>query len=540
MLTLVLRRVSRVTPVSYVRRYCRNTLPVLTLYTKDPCPLCDKAKEALEPLKHKFVLQQVDIGRPENRAWRDKYKWDIPVFHLNGRFVMKHRLDEDLLRKLLDDQHESSGESTWTPSQELRDSLVDMYTDNPQVNAELRRRLPSPGQRPLSPVHNSGAETSDGLVVLQVPSSSTVPLLAQGRTSCPASSRTSAGVADMETDSGHSLPGPETWEGPGDPTPGGLDVSSGRRDVAVGRTATCGQAPPLYVEDDKVSLLLRELDALRDANEKLLDRLCLKEEELQRKEVELMVNTNEAKAWERSSEFLDELLSARKDRDEAMMSRVLLANQERDEALRHVARLQRAAEWDSTDKLPLGDGDLEVEELVQRVCDSASAQEVARFGSALVERVRLVMRRRRDIAAEEMKAVMDERDASLAECRRLRQEVTRESERTANEEEPIRLRRERDAASPDGKRPEAELQMLRANRSTQQIVKAPHRVDGQPRTPPLLAQLQQLSEDKLRMEAELLRCREAERDARERGRRLERLVDVLRKKVGAGSLRAVV
>ncbi|XP_061553402.1 mirror-image polydactyly gene 1 protein isoform X2 [Phycodurus eques] len=436
-----------------------------------------------------------------------------------------------VVRRLFTRSPESSGESTWTPSQELRDSLVDMYTDNPQVNAELRRRLPSPGQRPLSPVHNS---------VLQVPSSSTVPLLAQGRTSCPASSRTPAGVADMETDSGRSPPGPETWEGPGDPTPGGLDVSSGRRDVAVGRTASCGQAPPVYVEDDKVSLLLRELDALGDANEKLLDRLRLKEEELQRKEVELMVNTNEAKAWERSSEFLDELLSARKDRDEAMMSRVLLANQERDEALRHVARLQRAAEWDSTDKLPLGDGDLEVEELVQRVCDSASAQEVARFGSALVERVRSVMRRRRDIAAEEMKAVMDERDASLAECRRLRQEVPRESERTASEEAPIRLRRERDAASPDGKRPEAELQMPRADRSTRRIVKAPPRVDGQPRTPPLLAQLQQLSEDKLRMEAELLRCREAERDARERARRLERLVDVLRKKVGAGSPRAVV
>ncbi|XP_077394824.1 glutaredoxin-like protein C5orf63 homolog [Festucalex cinctus] len=104
MLTLVLRLVSHVTPVSCVRCYCRGTLPVLTLYTKDPCPLCDEAKEALQPLKHKFVLQQVDISLPENRAWRDKYKWDIPVFHLNGRFVMKHRVDVDLLHKLLDDQ----------------------------------------------------------------------------------------------------------------------------------------------------------------------------------------------------------------------------------------------------------------------------------------------------------------------------------------------------------------------------------------------------------------------------------------------------
>uniref|UniRef100_A0A3Q2X9S2 Glutaredoxin-like protein n=1 Tax=Hippocampus comes TaxID=109280 RepID=A0A3Q2X9S2_HIPCM len=104
MLNLVLRR------VSHVRRYCRNNLPVLTLYTKDPCPLCDEAKEALQPLKHKFVLRQVDISRPENRAWRVKYKWDIPVFHLNGRFVMKHRVDVKLLNKLLDDQSSKNNE----------------------------------------------------------------------------------------------------------------------------------------------------------------------------------------------------------------------------------------------------------------------------------------------------------------------------------------------------------------------------------------------------------------------------------------------
>jgi len=50
-----------------------------------------------------FVLQQVDISLPENRLWWDRYRWDIPVFHLNGRFVMKHRVDVALLDKLLQD-----------------------------------------------------------------------------------------------------------------------------------------------------------------------------------------------------------------------------------------------------------------------------------------------------------------------------------------------------------------------------------------------------------------------------------------------------
>ncbi|XP_049895701.1 mirror-image polydactyly gene 1 protein-like, partial [Epinephelus moara] len=58
--------------------------------------------------------------------------------------------------------------------------------------------------------------------------------------------------------------------------------------------------------------------------------------------------------------------------------------------------------------------------------------------------------------------------------------------------------------------------------------------------PPLQVQVQQLAREKQSMEAELQRCQEAEREARERVRRLERLVEVLRKKVGTGSLRAVI
>lgn len=50
-----------------------------------------------------FVLQQVDISLPENSVWFNRYRWDIPVFHLNGRFVMKHRVDVVLLDKLLQD-----------------------------------------------------------------------------------------------------------------------------------------------------------------------------------------------------------------------------------------------------------------------------------------------------------------------------------------------------------------------------------------------------------------------------------------------------
>nr|XP_057947159.1 mirror-image polydactyly gene 1 protein-like isoform X1 [Doryrhamphus excisus] len=433
-----------------------------------------------------------------------------------------------------------------------------MYRDNPQVNQELRQRLPSPGQQKLSPTYSlaptlapvaprSSPEPAERPAVLQVlpssPRSSCPPLPSHSGAVHQVSSRTSGGVRDMEADlspNTRSPLWPEMWDGGGQsaasagPSASGL-VSSGHQDAR----ASSDQVPPLD-RDKKVALLLRELDALRDTNKKLLDQLSLKEEELQRREVELRAEQKEAEAWERPSELLDQLLCAHKDRDEALMSRVLLANQERDEALHRVSQLQQDARSDS-DTMALEDCDLEVEELLQRVCDSASVQEVTRFGSALVQRLRQATQRRHDITSQEMKAVMDERDRSLAKCRRLEQEVMQERQQRASKDKLIKLHKERDAAMVDKKRLEGE-HALQVNTSAVQLVKSPPPVpaDGPQEAPPLLAQLQQLANDKQSLEAELVRCQEAEREASERVCRLERLVEVLRKKVGTGSLRAVV
>ncbi|KAB5543604.1 hypothetical protein PHYPO_G00081160 [Pangasianodon hypophthalmus] len=90
------------TPSRFIRTSCsQRSLPILTLFTKDPCPLCDEAKEVLEPYKHRFVLQEVDITLPENSVWFDRYKYDIPVFHLNGQFLMMHRVNTEVLEMRL-------------------------------------------------------------------------------------------------------------------------------------------------------------------------------------------------------------------------------------------------------------------------------------------------------------------------------------------------------------------------------------------------------------------------------------------------------
>ncbi|XP_047585910.1 glutaredoxin-like protein C5orf63 homolog isoform X2 [Lutra lutra] len=71
----------------------KTILPVLTLFTK-------------------VILQEVDITLPENSAWYERYKFDIPVFHLNGQFLMMHRVDISKLEKQLQ-KLEQQGAGCW-------------------------------------------------------------------------------------------------------------------------------------------------------------------------------------------------------------------------------------------------------------------------------------------------------------------------------------------------------------------------------------------------------------------------------------------
>ncbi|KAM9777971.1 mirror-image polydactyly gene 1 protein [Neosynchiropus ocellatus] len=481
--------------------------------------------------------------------------------------------------------------SPWTPSRELRDSLVDMYTANPQVNEELRLRLPSPARQTLldlsrsSPDQRNSSQASQQHLVSPashrrsasplshsrsvspippVPqrrsvtpvspislrrSASPVSPLSQRRSASPVSppahGRAVSPVSplphraslspvsplprrllsqlnfastgkrgDMELDHSPSSPGIQRrTDSPGAAQAGGQEVLT---ENSLTETA-----------DKNIPLLLKELDALRDINKRLHDQLLHKEEELQRREVE--EELREAREWEgpggERPGLLEEVLSSQKNRDQAMMSRLLRANEERDEALLRVQRLQQAAKVDTGSR---AHPHMEVEELLQRVCEAETAEDVQQFGAVLVQNLQLARQRRREITAQEMKAVMEERDGSVMKCKRLEQERMQEKASMLSKEELLRLQEERDAALEERRQLEVELQSLRDALSS---------ATG---SLPTTVQLQQLSREKQSVEAELQRCQEAEHEATERVRRLERLVEVLRKKVGTGSLRAVI
>ncbi|KAL0120685.1 hypothetical protein PUN28_008392 [Cardiocondyla obscurior] len=78
--------------------------PKLTLYTKNPCPLCDVLKSDLRiRFADRYQLEEVDITARGNECYFKLYRYDIPVLFLEGQYLCKHRLDVDLLERRLDE-----------------------------------------------------------------------------------------------------------------------------------------------------------------------------------------------------------------------------------------------------------------------------------------------------------------------------------------------------------------------------------------------------------------------------------------------------
>jgi glutaredoxin len=85
------RRWASVTGTVYYE--ANDTAPTVKLFTKDGCTLCDKVKDVLAEVRggYPHTLIQVDITDTEHNEWFAKYKYDIPVLHLEDKFWIKHR-----------------------------------------------------------------------------------------------------------------------------------------------------------------------------------------------------------------------------------------------------------------------------------------------------------------------------------------------------------------------------------------------------------------------------------------------------------------
>lgn len=75
----------------------------LTFFTKQDCGLCEAAWFVIRKVRREipFECEKVDITAEGNEAWFSRYRHDIPVVHLDGREVLRHRVEERTLRALL-------------------------------------------------------------------------------------------------------------------------------------------------------------------------------------------------------------------------------------------------------------------------------------------------------------------------------------------------------------------------------------------------------------------------------------------------------
>ena len=67
--------------------------PTVSLFTKEGCTLCDKAVEVLRQAAETqpHTLRAVDITDAEHEQWWGRYKYDIPVLHIDDVYWAKHR-----------------------------------------------------------------------------------------------------------------------------------------------------------------------------------------------------------------------------------------------------------------------------------------------------------------------------------------------------------------------------------------------------------------------------------------------------------------
>ena len=74
-------------------------LPRVTLFTRPGCSLCEPVRFIIRKAQQRlpFAYSEVDISLPQHSTHLARYTDDIPVVHVNGREVARHRLTEPQL-----------------------------------------------------------------------------------------------------------------------------------------------------------------------------------------------------------------------------------------------------------------------------------------------------------------------------------------------------------------------------------------------------------------------------------------------------------
>ncbi|XP_059566887.1 mirror-image polydactyly gene 1 protein isoform X2 [Myotis daubentonii] len=334
-------------------------------------------------------------------------------------------------------------------------------------------------------------------------------------------------------------------------------------------------------KDKTIAFLQTELDILRASHKKLQEKLS-KEDKEQRElklKLELYEKATEAQIAEKTAALVEEVYFAQRERDEAIMSRLQIANEERDEAIARANHMEMSLKL--LENINPEENDMTLQELLNRINNADTGMAIEKNGAIIVDRIYKTKACEKRITAEEMNAVIEERDAALSQCKRLEQELHRLKEQNQtsannvrhltaenNQERALKakllaMQQARETAVQQYKKLEEEIQTLRVYYSLHKSLSQEENLKDQfnhtlttyeealknrenivsitqQQNEELAAQLQHALADRVNLESELRLAVEASRAADDKVQKLERLVDVLRKKVGAGPVRTVI
>ncbi|XP_045360257.1 mirror-image polydactyly gene 1 protein isoform X2 [Camelus bactrianus] len=298
-------------------------------------------------------------------------------------------------------------------------------------------------------------------------------------------------------------------------------------------------------KEKTIAFLLKELDVLKASNKKLQEKLT-KEDKEQRKlklKLELQEKATEAQIAEKTAALVEEVYFAQKERDEAVMSRLQLANEERDEAIARAKHMEMSLKV--LENINPEENDMTLQELLNRINNADTGIAIQKNGAVIVDRIYRTKECRKRITAEEMNAVIQERDAALSQAKLLAMQQARETavQQYRKLEEEIQTLRVYYSLHKSLSQEENLKDQFNHTLSTyEEALKNRENIVSitQQQNDELATQLQQALTDRANMELELQHAVEASRAANDKVQKLERLVDVLRKKVGTGTMRTVI
>ncbi|XP_069117112.1 mirror-image polydactyly gene 1 protein-like isoform X2 [Argopecten irradians] len=322
---------------------------------------------------------------------------------------------------------------------------------------------------------------------------------------------------------------------------------------------------PIRPEDQtkQIALLMAELETEKACNKKLVDRLADMEIELETTKLTLKTSDSDGQHTtdaEKAAALVQEVRSAQKKRDESSSNRIKIANQERDEALLRLRQAEIRLEDqgygtpERSDNEDLDDDDQGVEQLLARLGGPDSGDGVEEECTTLLQRLEMRKRRQAEITAEEMQVILEQRDAALAKARRYEEELLRQQRQGADHNLKAKLAavtQERDMAL-------AQIKQLKDEIMTIRIYYSLHKSLSQDSCDQLntfqsgnsklgdsggegnqekkesntsMAQLREAEHENIQLEADLQKLEHAHQESKNKIVKLERLVDILRRKL---------